>query len=364
MEGPRPPFENELASVVSFLDNQLRPKEGWSIAMEYPLAFAEANRAFIRIITERDQVVSHALIRPMIVKAPVGLIKVAGLGSVVTSSEHRNQGLSTKTIESCLEAARGSGCEVAILWTNLYDFYRKMGFELAGTEMAILLDREIQPPQEAGLKIMEGANVAADAIHRLYSQHTVTSIRTIDETRKYLQIPNSKVYTAWDAKGQLKAYAVEGKGADLGGYVHEWGGGVSALLPLFAHVRRTQKRPITIIVPRHSGNLIRAFEPYGTKVNEGLLGMIKIVDHKSLFGKIQRFARAKGIADFAMELRPDGKFYVGTGGKLFATDSEADIVKLVFGPLKAGEIPGLGETAPLLERVLPLDMWIWGWDSV
>jgi GNAT superfamily N-acetyltransferase len=364
MEGPRPPFENELANVVRFLDSQLRPKEGWSIASEYPVAFSEANRAFIRIITESDKVVSHALIRPMIVKAPVGLIKVAALGSVVTSSEHRNQGLSTKTIDSCLEAARGSACEMAILWTNLYDFYRRMGFELAGTEVAILLDREIQPPEAPGLKIMEGAKVAADAIHRLYSQHSVTSIRSVEETRKYLQIPNSRVYTAWDAQGQLKAYAVEGKGADLGGYVHEWGGGVSALLPLFAHIRRTQKRPITIIVPGHSQNLLRAFEPFGVKHNEGLLGMIKILDHQSLFGKIQRLARAKGVSDLVMEARPDGKFYIGTGDKIFTTENETDIVKLIFGPLKASEIPALGETAQLLENVLPLDMWIWGWDSV
>ena len=69
-------------------------------------------------------------------KTPVGLFKVGALGSVVTSTDHRNQGLSTLTIESCLNAARQQGCEFAILWTNLYEFYRKIGFELAGSEMS------------------------------------------------------------------------------------------------------------------------------------------------------------------------------------------------------------------------------------
>ena len=141
---PRAPLDKEFPSVVQFLDKNLRANEGWSITAEYPTAFAETNRGNIRIITdEKDQVLAHALVRPMVLKAPAGLFKVAGLGSVVTSTDHRNQGLSTRTIESCLEAAREHGCDFAILWTNLYDFYRKMDFELAGSEISALVDKEI-----------------------------------------------------------------------------------------------------------------------------------------------------------------------------------------------------------------------------
>ena len=298
----------------------------------------------------------------MILKTPAGLFKVAGVGSVVTSSDRRNEGLSSKTIESCLEAARAHGCEFAILWTNIYEFYRRFGFELAGSEQSALIDKEL-PPGDGKMKIIEGNKVAAEAIHRLYNQHTVISLRTVEETRKFLQIPNSRVYTAWDAKGQLKAYAIEGKGADLSGYIHEWGGGVSALMPLFAHIRRAQARPITVIVPRHAQNLIRAFGEHKISINEGFLGMIKILNHKNLFAKIKRHARHLGIADLVLD-QQDGKFYFGTKEHVFMTESEHDIVRLVFGPQKASQIHNFGEGATALEEVLPLNLWVWGWDSI
>lgn len=363
MDGPRAPLENEIPSVIEFLDTNLRPKGEWSITSEYPIAFSEANRNNIRIITDNDEVLAHAVVKPMIIKTPAGLFKIAGLGSVVTSTEHRNQGLSTKTIESCLDAAKAHGCDFAILWTNMYDFYRRMGFELGGKEVSVLLDREIVGG-ELNLKFMESGKIAPEAIHRLYSQHTVTSLRTIDETRKYLQIPNSRVYTAWDANGTLKAYAIEGKGADLDGYIHEWGGNVPALLSLFSHVRTAQKRSITIIVPGHSQNLIRALSERGLQVNEGFLGMIKILNTANLFAKIKRHARGLGVQDLVLDFT-GGKYYMGAGTNVFMTDSERDIVRLIFGPQKPSEIHDFDkDTAEALDRVLPINMWVWGWDSV
>ena len=83
MDGPRAPFENELPGIVQFLDSHLRPKEDWSISSEYPIAFSSGNLGNIRIIRDDEKILSHALMRPLIIKSPVGLFKVAGIGSVV-----------------------------------------------------------------------------------------------------------------------------------------------------------------------------------------------------------------------------------------------------------------------------------------
>ena len=190
-------------------------------------------------------------------------------------------------------------------------------------------------------------------------------MRTLEETRKYLQIPNTRIYTAWDINGALRAYAIEGKGADLNGYVHEWGGGVASLLALFAHIRKVQQRPITIIVPQHSQNLMRALKTQGMQVNEGYLGMIKLLNTNALFNKIKRFARSIGIDDFILELRPDGRFYIGCEEAVFTSESEHDVIKLLFGPSRPSELHHFDpRTIATLERVLPLQMWIWGWDSI
>jgi GNAT superfamily N-acetyltransferase len=365
MDGPRAPHDAEIPGVLHFLNSELRSREGWSIAAEYPAAFSPVNLGNIRIIkNEQNELLSHAVMRPMLLKTPAGLFKVAAIGSVVTSTAHRNQGFSRQIIESCLEAAETHACDFAILWTDLFDFYRKMGFELGGCEISLAIEKEFSVSTE-GLKILDSAKVSAEAIHRVYSQHTVSSLRSLEDTSKYLQIPNMRVYTAWDANGVLKAYAIEGKGADLNGYIHEWGGGVSALLALFSHIRKAQNRRITVICPRHSQNLIRQLCEKGAMKSEGFLGMIKLLKTENLFAKIKRHSRALGVADVILEKRSDGFFYFGTPSQVFKTDSELDMVRLLFGPQKPSEMPGLDKEAALaLERFLPIDAWVWGWDSI
>ncbi|MCB0365974.1 MAG: GNAT family N-acetyltransferase [Bdellovibrionaceae bacterium] len=363
MDGPRAPQDVELSQVFEFLDTQLRPKADWSIKQEYPTALTKENSGNIRIIKSNDKIIAHAVVHYSLTKTAAGIFKVAAIGSVVTDPEFRNQGLSRQVIESCLKTAELHGCDFAVLWTNLYDFYRKFEFELAGSEVALVIEKEFSPPNE-NLRIMETTKVAAEALLRVYSQHTVGAIRIAEDFRKYLAIPNTKLYTAWDAHNNLKAYAVEGKGVDLVGYIHEWGGSVSSLLPLLAHVRRQAKTPITIIASGRATNLSRQLVEYGALKNEGFLGMIKILNPKNLCFKLMRYARALGKEDWVFDYS-EGLYYIGTSKGLFKTDSPKDVVKLVFGPLKAHEIKGFDEeTTKVMEEVLPIPFWIWGWDSI
>jgi len=356
-------MDSEFSSVVQFLNQNLRPQAAWSIQAEYPTVINTHNLNNIRIIKDGQTVLSHAALKPMIIKSPVGLMKMAGIGSVVTSSEHRNRGLSRQIIEDCLVAARNHGCDFAILWTDLFDFYRKMGFELAGSEVSFVIDKPLST-EIHGLTFRETTQVAPEAIHRLYGQHTVISLRTIAEIQQYLQIPQTHVYTAWDAQGTLQAYAIEGKGADLNGYIHEWGGTVSALTALLSHVVQKKQKTLVLIAPAHSENLRRQLEGKNVKMHEGFLGMIKILNHQNLFAKIKKHARQKGIADFVLE-RQGEQTYIGTADELFRTDSDSDLVRLIFGPQKASQIhdfsPGARQS---LESILPIPMWVWGWDSV
>jgi predicted N-acetyltransferase YhbS len=363
MEGPRAPSENELPQVVEFLNRHLRPNSEWSIAAEYPLALTELNRANIRVILEDQEILSHAVLKPLYTRGPAGLIKAATIGSVVTSTQHRNNGLSQKILHDCLETARGVSCDIAILWTSIQDFYRKMGFELASTEVSLLFDRDIQMPQEQ-LRIVEGTQVAPDALLRLFNQHTVNSLRTSDDIQRSLRIPNSRVYTLWNSANSLLAYAVEGKGADLSCYIHEWGGSVSKILYLVTQIRRQRQENLTLIAPRHSQGLVRKATELGIPMHSGFLGMIKLIHANQLFGKIKRYARNMGVADLVLEHR-DGVFYLGSSASIFKTDSENDMVRLLFGPAKASELAQFDDnTKDILEKVLPIPFWIWGWDSI
>jgi predicted acetyltransferase len=365
MEGPRPLFEHEMGPFVDFLSQQLRPTQSWSIADEYPLAIHGENSNNVCVIKDQDRFLSAAVMKPLVLKAPAGLFKCAAIGSVVTAPEHRNQGLSQQVLDQCLRSAQAHGCDFAILWTDLFDFYRKIGFELAGTEVALEIPVGFTPPElKEKLRFLQSNKVDPEAILRIYNQHTAGSIRTSEDIRRFLAIPNTRIYTAWDENQRLQAFAVEGKGADLEGYVHEWGGGVSKLLQLLAFAVRERAQALTLIAPPHASNLIRQLNAHQAKEHTGVLGMIKILNPQNFLTKIKKYVRAMGIEDLVLEAR-DGKYYLGYKQEIFSTEAESDLVRLVFGPLTASQLKPLDETtAKMFEKVFPIAMWIWGWDSV
>lgn len=353
----------DVPSVIDFLNEHLRPSVNWSIADEYPTTFSTNNLRNLHIICDNDKVLSHAAMRYLIVKSPQAIFKVAAIGSVVTSSEHRKQGLSRKILLQCISSAAQESSDIAVLWTNLFDFYRKLDFELAGQEVGILIDSEFEC-DSSDLKFREGSNISAESLLRIYTKHSVNSVRTLEEIRQYLKIPNSRVYTAWNRQGLMQAYAVEGKGADLKGYIHEWGGGVSHLMALFSHIRREQKKNITVISPSHSTHLIQRFEKLGFSVHRGFLGMIRILNPKSVSDKVTRHARSLGISEFSMRFE-ENKYILKICKHAFTIEDPRKIVQLLFGPHNKDffkkESP---EIKSIYNQVFPMNLWFWGWDSI
>ncbi len=364
---PRSPTTQEYSDLLKFLNETLRPKATWSIQNEYPTAMTPDNIHNIRIIKEGDKVLSHALVKPHVLKTPAAIYKVGAIGSVVTHSEYRNLGLSKKIIEECLEVCKAQDCELAILWTNLYDFYNKLGFTLAGYEMNLTVTESFQPSQTLNFKIMKSSQIDPNALLKLMNQHSVMTVRTVDDIRRLMSIPNSNVYTAWDAQSQICAYAIEGKGADLSGYIHEWGGAVPALLELFKYVQQDKKTDIHVISPDHSKNLINTMIQCGAQQNTGFLGMIKIINEVSLFSKIQKYAKLSlGIDNLVLDKTADQKEYrIGTTQQYLTTPHVSDVVSLMYGPNKFDQLQGFdAKSKEVLTRVFPLPLWLWGWDSI
>lgn len=363
MEGPRSPAETEWNQLIEFLNKNLRSGKPWSINSEYPTALNLQNLHNIRIFKNANNVVSHAVVKPLVVKSPHVIFKVAAIGSVITDENHREQGLSKQIITDCLQLAEKQNCDLAILWTNLFDFYRKMNFELAGSEISFIIDKPVGEAQQ-GVRFSLDTKIAPEAVLRLYSQHSVASARTLEETRKFLSIPETKAYTAWDANNQLVAYAIEGKGADLSGYIHEWGGSVSHLLSLLSYIHKSTQSTKTLIVPRHSTNLIQKLKAQNLIMNDGFLGMIRILQFDQLSAKIKRAFRAEGHPDVVLEKR-NGVYWFGVGSEIITVSSEGDMTRLLFGPVDYKALDMFSEaTLAKLEKVLPLPFWIWGWDSV
>ncbi len=359
----RHPLPEEYPNLIHFLDTQLRADQGWSLTDEYPSAFQPQNLVHSHIVKGDSGFLSHAIMRPLMVKTPLYVVKVATIGSVVTDSSYRKLGLSRNVIQGCLDQAREIGCEIAILWSNLFDFYRKMNFELAGNELNILFNKDLKLIRN-DLTYRCSPQVDPQALLRLYNAHSVTSVRTVDEIRRCLKIPQSRIYTAWDQHNSLKAYAVEGKGVDLTGYVHEWGGNVHDLLSLVNYVRLDQGRDIRLIVPEHAQNLLRKALQNGLEIHHGHLGMIRVLDFPKLYEKIHRAAKAIGISDLV--LKCDRHLHtIGIKKDTISTGSTTEMVRILFGPDSLASIHKIKrETDEILGKLFPLPFWIWGWDSI
>ncbi|MEZ4872934.1 MAG: GNAT family N-acetyltransferase [Bdellovibrionales bacterium] len=362
--GPTVAATSDYENVLDFLNNNLRPEQGWSIDKEYPTAINPHNHLNMHIVKDGDNIVSHALTRDLMIKSPISLFKVTTIGSVVTDEKYRNKGLSKATIENCLEASREKGCDFAILWSDLHNFYSKIGFELAGSEISYVINKPL-PEATEPLRVIEGNKISAQAIADLYNKHTVVSLRNASDIQKYLAIPEMRVYTAWDSNNKLRAYAIEGKGVDLSGYIHEWGGNVTDLLSLISHMQKTQNKTYTLIAPMHSQNLHRQMQSLGFQPHHGYLGMIKIINPKSLFLKISNYARSVGIPELIIRQDDENEYAVGTEKNLYNTNSLSDMTQLIFGPHHPDQLKDFdNETRHKIENILPLPMWIWGWDSI
>lgn len=363
MQGPRTPESHELPRVVDFLNTQLRQNQAWTIASEYPTAFSSNNIHNMSIVTEDEKIISHAVLKTLIVKTPHTMLKVGAIGSVVTDPEYRQQGHSKSNIKKCLDLAIAQDCDLAILWTDQFEFYRKLGFELAGYDYSFLIKKS-EPSKNKNWRFMQGSQVDPAALFRLYSQHTVQAVRTVEDFRQFLKIPNSNIFTVWDQSNQLLAYAVEGKGADLTNYIHEWAGLVEPLIELFQYVHQQKMQDITVMVPSHSQNLMKKMTQLTGPAHHGFLGMLKVINQEALFNKVKKAFRAEGYEKIVLEKNNDGIIF-GFGSDLYTLQNEADLVQLIFGPMSINQLDFVSvDTKHKFSSLLPLPLWIWGWDSI
>ncbi len=363
MQGPRSPEAHELKLVVDFLNDNLRGNNSWPITSEYPTALSAHNIHNMSIITEDEKIISHAVLKTLIIKTPLAIFKIGAIGSVVTDPQHRHQGHSRKNIENCIELAHRQDCDLVILWTDQFDFYRKFGFELAGYDCSYILEKGA-PIQNKTLRFVSGNNVDPEALQKIYAQHTVHALRNTEDFRQFLKIPNSHLFTAWNQQNRLLAYAVEGKGADLVNYVHEWGGQSDALIDLFHYIQNEKQSPLTIMTPHHSKNLHQKLCGITGFKHDGFLGMLKFIKLDQVLVKVKNAFRAEGYENIVFE-KQNNSVVFGFGTDLYTLENESDLMQLLFGPLQAKSMDFLStETQEKLSQLLPLPLWVWGWDSI
>lgn len=254
-------------------------RAGGDLASEYPLVFGEGAPGRVLALEEAGVVRSACAVLERVLVHPGGRTRVGMIGSVSTHPKARGRGFATHLLEYAEGVLREAGCEHAMLWADDPKFYGRRGYALDGEETDFLIDRVPQARQTPGVEVRAMDASDCDAIHALYAAHASRVDRTPEETARSLGCPGMRVLLA-TCGGETLAYVCFGRGGDLAGVAHEWGGAPEGVLACLAELL-IGAEPIFLMAPGVPGSMGAALDACGALRVQGRLGMTKPLGERS-----------------------------------------------------------------------------------
>ncbi len=278
-----------LESLAERVGEWFAPGEGISLAAEYPLLFRNHPAVRHYIVEEEEGVpLSHAaLLVRHIVSGPARL-RFGMISCVATAPEARGGGLASEVVQWAVQCAADEHCALVLLWSELEDFYGRLGFERIGREWIFLLRKEGFPGEYP--EPIPYSDSHAPQVYSLYLKKAVRVERTPEEMKALLSIPGTSTYLAEGSSGGIEAYACIGKGRDFHGVIHECGGEPRAMELLLGGILAASPDPVPLILSPLEETVGTLLAAKGFLPSEGALGLGKILDPEAT----ERFAGSLG----------------------------------------------------------------------
>lgn len=374
-------LKKELSNGAEELMNRAL-RDGAQIRDEYPLVFEDRFGGSIISLEEDEETQSCCSILSR--EFVIGKQRVKGglIGSVVTDPNCRSQGKGTHLLIQAEAALQIQGCAFAMLWAETPTWYLERGYGPMSSEHTFLVNRDLveRLPLLSEVRGMQAAD--AEAIHALYTRHTVRLERSLDETRALLQCPEMLVLVCIRDE-KLVAYACMGRGRDLQGAVHEWGGDthdVMGLLRTYLELAYPDGRPFETVIDPETGNEVPVAEHILLMAPPSAVDLCLRLEslgvpsmHSMLaFGKIlDRQAAAKLLNDVLGDLGrveliegAERPFRISSAEKQGELDDEG-VFALLFGvPEVHQDVRNFLRNFGLTDAQLPLEPFVWGLDSI
>ncbi len=331
--------------IISFLNQELRSQSEFSIEAEYPAMFSEFPGGDSLIITQGEEIVSHAAYVIREFQSANYRMKMGVVGSVATRKDFRGQGYASRLMKKAFDEMRSRGCMVSLLWSDNEQFYYPLGFYRIGRELDLKFSMESVPDMLDGVREATSQDVAH--IWRLYQRHELKIDRSLEEQKLLLKTPLAKVYVWADSSG-VKSYVVINKGVDFKNYIHEWGGDIQGVTQIVAYCQRKiyKQTPLTLISPAAID--LNPLKQFAVEKWEGVVGLMKVLDRTLLMSLYENFLKRQNIA-YSWNREKNGLFF-GKDEHFIRNDQE--LLKLVFGE------GGTPKNHP------ELPFFLWGFDSI
>lgn len=200
LQGPRAPLPQECGAVIAMLNQVFRIAQGRppTVGSDWAHVYAPENLENVHAIfdigaTEQPTPVASAAVWINEVTLGQATLRVGGINAVGTLPEYRKHGLGAQVMDAAKQTMQKQGCAVGLLSTGIANWYRRMGWEWAGSTRNYQLNRgniALLPTLRPGvnMKIIPLAtgegDVLDESVLQLYQQANFGGQRTLDQFRQ------------------------------------------------------------------------------------------------------------------------------------------------------------------------------------
>ncbi|MGH0033731.1 MAG: GNAT family N-acetyltransferase [Myxococcota bacterium] len=363
----------ERAALLAWLDAGLRPGRPGRLEAELPVELSPESAADHVVATSEGRLLAHAFGRLVNAHArgihvPVGLI-----GLVYTDPEARGRGLASRCVEQCVASLSRRGAMLVALWSDLEDFYARLGFHPGGRDALYVMDRTVclEARRVLGARLEVGPLEPREVpeVEALHSARAIGAEREAGVLASRLTAPGCTTVVA-RRDGRPVATATLGRGDDFPDVVHEWAGESAGVLGCLEWLSRSRDALGLLSGPLDAG-ILRALRSAGAAVHPRPFALLRITDPEALWRRLSVGRTALA----ARTLRAEGERLVlghrrarpgphRLGGEWSMSHPEALDLLFGSGPGPAPPACLTREERSDLEQALPWPLFLWGFDSI
>lgn len=184
-------------------------------------------------VVQQGEVVAGASARIASLRTARGILPVAIIGGVCCDGEYRGKGYASRLVEILVQWSQDQGVSAQLLWSTEAAMYERLGFRSSGTQVRYALETSgsvVSSPEE----IHDGWD---PRIWELLMQRT-RGLALRPEDRAWFEQHKNTHWVYVGTKEKPLAYAAVGRGIDLPGMLHEWGGDPAQVQRIFAHLKQ------------------------------------------------------------------------------------------------------------------------------
>jgi len=267
-------------------------------------------------------------------------VKVGIIGAVATDKNHGRQGHASKLIDALCDWLAEEKTAAVFLWGSEHDFYRNLGFELCGVQGRCPIScLNLSAPAQISGKVEKGWS------EELFSlvQNRKSGLVLEETDRSWHSAHNNVNWLTLRDNKNIKSYIAYGRGIDLAGIVHEWGGELEGVKVLLSQILK--EHPESQIIG--SSTKIKELEPKQEDLTLEYLCLAKVLDPKRVIQSIHpTFQFITSVDSHGWNLR--------VGDQHIQSLDSQEIVKILFGPEYFEEF---------LVPQFPIPIWFWGLDG-